>query len=68
VLIPFPAARMKKRDRTFGERINRFRLDILMVVTTLTGQRQIGGDRFAAFLNRRDMFDGEGRNGVRDRA
>lgn len=60
MLVPLLAARMKEWSRLPGQRIGRFRLDVLMTVTTLTRRSQVIGRRFPVLLYRDDMFDGEG--------
>lgn len=59
MLVPILAARMKKRDVLFGQWINSFSLDVLMIVAALTGQRQIIDCCFAALFHRDDVFDGK---------
>jgi hypothetical protein len=57
VFKPLLPARMKQRHKFVCKRIAGFDLDVFVVVATLTGEREIVGDGFAAMMFRDDMLD-----------
>jgi len=60
MLCPLMTARMKQRRQLSGQRVARFDLCMLVLVATLTSQRQIVFNGLATAFARRNVFDGEG--------